>query len=84
MQGAHQAFANCVHGYDRVQQTALHVHKNSCTVLISPCKNNLNLPMYSSFFYPVLGCLLLSFMLSCSLPRCADFFVCLFLQKPTL
>ena len=60
----------------------LHMHENLCTLLIPLCKNNLNLPMSSSFFfYPVLGCLLLLFiMLVCLLPLCAGLilFVCLF------
>ena len=33
-------------------QTALHMHKNSCTILIPLCKNNLNMPMPSSFILP--------------------------------
>ena len=43
--------------YVTCTQTVLHVHENSYTVLISLCKNNLNLPTYSSFFCPVLGSL---------------------------
>ena len=33
-------------------QMALHVHKNLCPVPIPLCKNNLNMPMCSSFFLP--------------------------------
>ena len=52
-------------------QTALLVRENSYKILITLCKNNLNLSMCSSFFCPVLGCLLLSFiLLSYFLPRC--------------
>ena len=50
----HQAFTNCVHGYDRarnVHVTALRVHENSCTVLIPLCKNNLNLPISHTDHY---------------------------------
>ena len=46
------AFTNCVHGEDRARNvhiTELGVQEYSCRVLISSCKNNLNLP---------LGCLL--------------------------
>ena len=46
--------------------------KNSCTVLILLCKNNLNLPMCLSFFHHAV-------MLAPSL-RCADFLF-LFLRK---
>ena len=60
-------------------QIASYMHKNLCTLLIPLCKNNLNLPMCSSFFLPMLGCLLLLFMLSCLLPVCAALiFFCLF------
>ena len=38
--------------YAMYTQTALHIHENSCTVLIPLCKNNLNLPMCPSFFLP--------------------------------
>ena len=60
--------------------------KNSCTVLISLCKNNLNLPMCSSFFSAM--CLVASsFRLSCcnahSLAALRWLF-CLFLKKPIL
>ena len=60
-------------------QMALHQYKNLCMVLIPLCKNNLNLPMCSSFFLP---CAWLPppfvhhvAMLATSL-HCADFFVC--------
>ena len=33
-------------------QIAFHVHKNLCTLFIPLCKNNLNLPMCSSFLLP--------------------------------
>ena len=62
-------------------QAVLHVHKNLCMLLIPLCRNDLNLPMCSFFFFPVLGCLLLSFiMLSCLLLLCTVLilFVCLF------
>ena len=63
-------------------QTALYVCKNSCTLLIPLCKNNLNLPMCSFFFYPVLGCLLLSFiMLPCLLPLCAALIMFVFTEN---
>ena len=50
----HQAFTNCVHGYDHVHgyDRVYNVHANSCTVLIRLCKNDLNLPIFSSFFLP--------------------------------
>ena len=52
-------------------QKKLHAHENSCTVLISLCKNNLNLSKCSSFFPHVLASFLpLFIVLSCLLPRC--------------
>ena len=36
-------------GYITCTQTALHMHRNLCTVSIHLCKNNLNLPMCSFF-----------------------------------
>ena len=81
-----QVFTNCMHGYDCTcnMHAVLHLHKKLCMVLIPLCKNNLNLPMCSFFFCPVLRCLLLLIIvLSCLLIRCAVlfFFVCLFLQS---
>ena len=57
-------------------QTMLHVQENLCTVLIPLCKNNLNLPVCSSFFFCLVSdCLLhLFIILSCLLPRCTGFF----------
>ena len=60
-------------------QTALRVHKISCTVLIPLYKNNLNLKMCLFFLCPVLGCLVFSFIeWPCSLPRCVDSALILF------
>ena len=59
-------------------QTALQVHENLCMVLIPLCKNNLNLPICSFFFCPVLGCLLSFIVLSCLLPRFTTLIFCLF------
>ena len=58
--------------------------KNLCTVLIPLYKNILNPSVCLSFFCPVLGDLLLSFIvLPCPLSGCADFFY-LFLRKSIL
>ena len=57
--------------YVTCKQTLLHIHTNLCMLLIPLCNNYFSLPMCSSFFCPVLGCLLLSFIvLSCLLPCC--------------
>ena len=59
-------------------QTALDVHKNLCTVLIPLCKNNLNLPMCSSFFSALclVACSSHSSCCRATYLHCADFFVC--------
>ena len=57
-------------------QTALHVHKSLCTILIPLCKSNLNLPIFFPFFSAL--CLVAFIMLSCLLPRCAAQIFCLF------
>ena len=74
--GLHKLYVTCM-------QTALHMHENLCTILIPLCKNNLDLPMFFFFFFfcPMFGCLHHVVVLATSL-RCADFFVCLLLQKP--
>ena len=60
--------------YVTCKETALHVYKNSCKVLIRLSKTNLNLQSVLLFFCHVLGCLLFSFiLLSYLLLRCADF-----------
>ena len=48
------AFTNWVHCYNCAcnMHTVLQVHENSCMILIPLCKNNLNLPICSSFFLP--------------------------------
>ena len=71
-------------GHITWMQMTLHGHENLSTVLITLFKNNLNLPMRSSFFFClVVGCLLLSFiMLSCLLPHCTAL-ICLFVFTET-
>ena len=57
-----QAFTNCRHDYNHAHNMhtkELCVHENLCTVLISLCKNNLNLPICSSSFFAL--CLVTSF-----------------------
>ena len=57
-----QAFTNCRHDYNHAHNMhtkELCMHENLCTVLISLCKNNLNLPICSSSFFAL--CLVTSF-----------------------
>ena len=62
-------------------QKVLHAHKNLCTVLISLCKNSLNLPVCSFFFLlcawlppPLVHCV----VMFATLLHCANFFVCFY------
>ena len=77
----YQAFTNCMHGYDRARK-----RHYTCTVLIPQCKNNLNMPMCSSFFSTLCLVAFSSRSLCCHacyfVPLC--WFFCLFLQKVIL
>ena len=65
--------------YVTCKETALHVYKNSCKVLIRLSKTNLNLPICSSFF---LSCVRLPTLLLHPVvilaPSLRWFFVCLY------
>ena len=65
-------------------QTALHLHKISCMVLIPLCKNNLNLPMFSSFFLPCAWLpppLVHHVVMFAIALRYANFFVCFYRNR---
>ena len=69
--------------YVTCKQTALHVYKNSCKVLIRLSKTNLKLPICSSFF---LSCLVAYSSPSSCCHTCsfAALIFCLSLWKPNL
>ena len=65
---------DCARNMHVTSQMALHIHKNSYTMLNPMCKNKFESANVFFFDSAVFGCLLLSFIvLSCLLPRYTDF-----------